>query len=197
VARTALFPDRPNPRRETGLAPAAPRQHARRHALAGPLTQETTVKLSGGGLSNVRSIASFPPFDNRGGWAEYRGQAKYSDTHWHLRLALQALGRRFYPERCPADKMFSWYTREFHTVADFTYLRFHGSGTRYGGNYPDAVLRHWAERIRSWQPQLKEVFVYFNNDMGGHAIRNARSLCHMLSPASQPPASAAQSHQSR
>jgi uncharacterized protein YecE (DUF72 family) len=68
-------------------------------------------------------------------------------------------------------------------TADFIYIRFHGSGARYGGNYSHTELRHWAETIRGWQPQLKEVFVYFNNDIGGHAIRNARSLGHMLNPA--------------
>jgi len=71
-------------------------------------------------------------------------------------------------------------------TADFAYLRFHGSGARYGGNYPDSHLRQWAEMIQSWQPQLKKVFIYFNNDIGGHAIRNARSLRQMLSQASQP-----------
>jgi uncharacterized protein YecE (DUF72 family) len=76
-------------------------------------------------------------------------------------------------------------------TADFTYIRFHGSGTRYGGSYPDFHLRHWAETIESWQPRLKEVFIYFNNDIGGHAIRNARSLRQMLDPTCQPTASAA------
>lgn len=44
---------------------------------------------------------------------------------------------------------------------DFIYLRFHGSAPRYGGNYPDAELCRWAETIQSWQPKLKEIFVYF------------------------------------
>lgn len=65
-------------------------------------------------------------------------------------------------------------------TADFTYIRFHGSGTRYGGNYPDGYLHEWAERIRNWKGKLSEVFVYFNNDIGGHAIRNACSLREML-----------------
>jgi uncharacterized protein YecE (DUF72 family) len=68
-------------------------------------------------------------------------------------------------------------------TADFTYVRFHGSGQRYGGSYPEEVLRRWAERIRRWEGELRQVFVYFNNDTGGHAIRNARTLRHMLGQA--------------
>jgi uncharacterized protein YecE (DUF72 family) len=65
-------------------------------------------------------------------------------------------------------------------TADFTYIRFHGSGARYGGNYPGKQLREWADRIGSWGPRLAEAYVYFNNDIGGHAIRNAQTLKEML-----------------
>jgi uncharacterized protein YecE (DUF72 family) len=65
-------------------------------------------------------------------------------------------------------------------TADFTYIRFHGSGTRYGGNYPREQLQYWADRLRSWEPTLTEAYIYFNNDIGGHAIRNARTLREML-----------------
>jgi uncharacterized protein YecE (DUF72 family) len=61
-------------------------------------------------------------------------------------------------------------------TADFTYIRFHGSGTRYGGDYPQNQLQEWADRLREWGSKLSAAYVYFNNDIGGHAIRNARSL---------------------
>ena len=65
-------------------------------------------------------------------------------------------------------------------TADFTYVRFHGSGHCYGGNYPDEHLREWAQRLEGWKSHLREAYVYFNNDIGGHAIRNARTLREML-----------------
>ena len=65
-------------------------------------------------------------------------------------------------------------------TADFTYIRFHGSGSRYGGNYSDEVLAQWAGQIRQWESQVRDTFIYFNNDIGGHAIRNARSLRQVL-----------------
>jgi uncharacterized protein YecE (DUF72 family) len=61
-------------------------------------------------------------------------------------------------------------------TANFSYLRFHGTGGRYAGNYPDHLLNEWAHKIQSWAGRLNEFYVYFNNDVGGHAIRNARSL---------------------
>jgi uncharacterized protein YecE (DUF72 family) len=67
-------------------------------------------------------------------------------------------------------------------TAPFVYLRMHGPDTDhlYGGSYPDADLRWWADRIREWQHSGTEVFAYFNNDGGGNAVRNAFALRGML-----------------
>lgn len=56
------------------------------------------------------------------------------------------------------------------------YLRFHGSGRLYAGSYPDDQLQIWADRIAAWGKAGKRVWVYFNNDFGGHAIKNALTL---------------------
>lgn len=60
------------------------------------------------------------------------------------------------------------------------YLRFHGSDARYGGNYSDAMLQQWAEQIRGLQREVNSVWCYFNNDIGGHAPRNALTLRQLL-----------------
>ncbi|MPR35733.1 DUF72 domain-containing protein [Salmonirosea aquatica] len=62
------------------------------------------------------------------------------------------------------------------------YVRLHGpdAGWLYGGSYADDDLRWWADRIREWERAGKEVFVYFNNDGGGNAVRNAFTLRHFL-----------------
>jgi uncharacterized protein YecE (DUF72 family) len=66
-------------------------------------------------------------------------------------------------------------------TADFTYLRFHGPGAAtYSGSYSPQVLKAWAKRIKDWQSELKTIYVYFNNDIGGHAITNALSLRQLL-----------------
>ena len=67
-------------------------------------------------------------------------------------------------------------------TAPFVYVRFHGPSTDhlYAGSYPDADLAWWADRIREWEGQGREVYAYFNNDGEGHAVRNARRLRELL-----------------
>jgi uncharacterized protein YecE (DUF72 family) len=65
-------------------------------------------------------------------------------------------------------------------VGPLVYVRFHGSGARYGGRYPDAALVAWAERIASWSAGGCPVWAYFNNDIGGHAVRDAARLRDMV-----------------
>lgn len=67
-------------------------------------------------------------------------------------------------------------------TAPFVYVRLHGPDTNflYGGSYSDDDLRWWAQRIREWAEQGREVFAYFNNDGGGNAVRNAWTLKSFL-----------------
>ena len=69
--------------------------------------------------------------------------------------------------------------------ADFTYVRFHGATGRYGGNYSDAMLEKWADQILGWAKHLRGIYLYFNNDQGGYAVRNAQTLQSWF--ASRPP----------
>jgi len=59
-------------------------------------------------------------------------------------------------------------------TARWTYLRFHGE--QYGGSYSYRRLGAEARRIRSYLSQGVDVFAYFNNDLGGDAVRNALDL---------------------
>lgn len=64
-------------------------------------------------------------------------------------------------------------------IGPFLYVRFHGT-TRYGGRYPDDHLADWAEWLRGEHARGRDVFVYFNNDTGGHAPRDAMRIRAML-----------------
>jgi uncharacterized protein YecE (DUF72 family) len=57
-------------------------------------------------------------------------------------------------------------------TADFVYVRRH-YGPGEGGNYPRSSLDSDVERVQGWLKRGLDVYLYFNNDMGGHAIRNA------------------------
>ncbi len=56
-------------------------------------------------------------------------------------------------------------------TADWTFLRFHYGHRGRRGNYSEAELEKWAERIARWRRDL-EVFAYFNNDWEGFAVKN-------------------------
>jgi uncharacterized protein YecE (DUF72 family) len=67
-------------------------------------------------------------------------------------------------------------------TAGFVYVRLHGPSAEhlYAGSYPEQDLEWWAERIREWLSTRREVWVFFNNDGEGHAVRNARRLRQLL-----------------
>ena len=72
-------------------------------------------------------------------------------------------------------------------TADLVYVRMHGPAqdSMYHGSYPDDELRQWADRVAEWHDEGRRVLVYFNNDLGGHAIRNARKLRELLAAPSR------------
>jgi len=65
-------------------------------------------------------------------------------------------------------------------TADFVYLRLHGPGAAYQGEYGRKGLAPWAEAISAWTRQGKDVYCYFDNDQSGFAPRDARRLQAML-----------------
>jgi uncharacterized protein YecE (DUF72 family) len=64
------------------------------------------------------------------------------------------------------------------TAAD-VYIRFHGVTRWYRHDYSREELTDWARRIR--EAQAKRVWIYFNNDFNGYAIKNATTLAELMS----------------
>lgn len=61
-------------------------------------------------------------------------------------------------------------------VGPFVYVRFHFGEQRYGGAYDDRRLDEWSDWLSQQASGGRQVFAYFNNDVGGHAPRNAVRL---------------------
>ena len=61
-------------------------------------------------------------------------------------------------------------------TADFAYIRFHGSTGLYSSCYSDEELASWAKKLNRLAEQLKALYIYFNNDIEGFAVRNAMTL---------------------
>jgi uncharacterized protein YecE (DUF72 family) len=71
---------------------------------------------------------------------------------------------------------------EFQThemTADWTFVRFHYGSRGRNGNYSERELEEWAQRIDAWRRDV-DVYVYFNNDWEGYAVRNGHWLRRRL-----------------
>jgi len=65
-------------------------------------------------------------------------------------------------------------------TADFVYIRRHGPGRLYASPYSQEELKALAGQVQGWLGADKDVYVYFNNDAGGFAVKNALSLLELL-----------------
>lgn len=63
--------------------------------------------------------------------------------------------------------------------AGFVYIRRHGAAA-HGGNYPEEQILADAEIVRDFARQGRDVYVYYNNDIAGYAIRNAQRLIELV-----------------
>ena len=62
------------------------------------------------------------------------------------------------------------------------YVRFHGTGGKYWGRYSDRRIADWAAWLIDQQSNGRSAWAYFNNDIHGHAIEDAKALKVMLKP---------------
>jgi uncharacterized protein YecE (DUF72 family) len=102
---------------------------------------------------------------------------EFRDRRWFVepvRRILEKHGLAFCIFDMPGLPCPTWVT------SDAVYLRFHGCGEVYGGRYGRERLRPWAVRVRAWQREGRQVYVYFNNDAFGFAIEDARELNHLI-----------------
>jgi uncharacterized protein YecE (DUF72 family) len=68
-------------------------------------------------------------------------------------------------------------------TAPFSYLRFHGSGRMYDYDYPLEELRRWRDEIVLLAEEGRPVYVYFDNDPHGWAVKNAQQLKELVNQA--------------
>lgn len=98
---------------------------------------------------------------------EFRDESWYTDEIYHLLEEREAAFCIHDHRDAPSPEK---------VTTDFVYLRFHGPTGDYGGEYRKEDLRGWAEKMAGWQEDGGDVYAYFNNDMRGYAVENAREL---------------------
>ncbi len=102
---------------------------------------------------------------------EFRHKSWYCDDTYKL---LEKFGAGFCIHDMP-DK-----ESPLVVTSDTVYIRFHGTTGRYSGSYPESVMQDWARWIRDRSKKASGVYVYFNNDAHGHALKNAKQLKEMI-----------------
>jgi uncharacterized protein YecE (DUF72 family) len=77
------------------------------------------------------------------------------------------------------DEASRWVSTPHVRTAEWTYIRLHHGTKGRNGNYSKSEIETWARRISQWRRDT-EVYIYFNNDWEGYALRNARLLKRLL-----------------
>jgi len=103
----------------------------------------------------------------------HRSWFETDDTHSALSRHGAALCLSDSPER----KTPHWRT------ASWGYVRFHAGKALPHPCYGRAALRTWAERLAEMWPRSANVYVYFNNDESGCALRDARVFAREIEKA--------------
>jgi uncharacterized protein YecE (DUF72 family) len=102
---------------------------------------------------------------------EFRNKSWYEAATYEL---LERYGASFCVHDMPGS------TSERIAVGAAAYVRFHGGEGKYWGRYSDEGLLGWTDWIVDQARRGRSVWCYFNNDMHGHAIDDARTLKSMV-----------------
>jgi uncharacterized protein YecE (DUF72 family) len=160
--------------RDAEAATAKFREHARALGRKGAVA---LWQLPPSFARDIDRLAAFIRLPSRGGTR--RQAVEFRHESWYVPEVYELLERRGFALVLPdsaADP--SMTAPELRHTAGFTYVRLHcGRGAR--GNYTGRQLEQWAERISAWR-RVRDVYVYFNNDWEGFAVRNARRLKEIL-----------------
>ncbi len=106
----------------------------------------------------------------------YQHVIEFRNPSWLTENVFQLM-RQHHISHCIHDKL------EFDSPLPITaspiYIRLHGDSAPHG-DYQDRFLKKWAEQIGDWHKQSYDVYIYFNNDFEGYALKNAMSLKKLL-----------------
>lgn len=125
---------------------------------------------------NLRRLESFldklPP--------GHRLVFEFRDPSWHINEVYELLTSRSITF-CIFDS--GGFTAPLMADTDLIYIRLHGPGTTYASNYRAPKLRVWVDRAHAWNRRSKEVFLFFDNDERGYAVKNGTRTKGLLEAA--------------
>ena len=135
-------------------------------------------------------LAEFAAAAARAGTGPLRVAVEPRHPSWWCDEVRQVLSARA-AALCWADRLGQPVTPLWRT-ADWGYLRFHEGAAQPWPCYGQQALRSWVARLGDTWPRAADVFVYFNNDPGGAAVKNSAEFAEAavqagLDPTRTPP----------
>jgi uncharacterized protein YecE (DUF72 family) len=122
--------------------------------------------------ADISRLSDFLPLLTAG----HRWVLEFRHASWHTREMYQLLSRHAVALCIPVG---GGLHPDRITTAPFTYIRMH-RGQEPKGGFTGEELQSWASQVRGLSRAGKDVYVYFNNDWEGYAVRDAAALQELL-----------------
>jgi uncharacterized protein YecE (DUF72 family) len=156
--------------------PAEPLWRERDGALGlGDKLAAVVWQLPGNFHCNLERLEAFG--EALGLWPEARHVLEFRHRSWFVEPVAECLAR-FRVAVCMSDAA-DWPLWDRITT-DLVYVRLHGHTRTYASRYSSRSLQRWAQRLRQWLAEGRDVHVYFDNDAEGAAPDDARRLLELL-----------------
>jgi uncharacterized protein YecE (DUF72 family) len=147
-----------------------------RALLLGPKLGPVLFQLPPNQQIDLARLESFLELLN----ANQQWVVEFRHPSWHSEAVYRLLARRQVALCIPVG---GGLEPDRITTAPFTYIRMHRGREPAGGFLPEEVWE-WSKQIRALVAADKEVYIYFNNDWEGFAIRDAIMLEQLLNQSS-------------
>lgn len=108
---------------------------------------------------------------------------EFRDSSWHVEHVF-ALLEQYGASFCTHDMIGMDVPRA--AIGQTAYVRLHGGEGKYWGRYSDERLLDWAQWLVDQKREGRHAWVYFNNDIGGHAVDDALTLKAMVAQLDHP-----------
>jgi len=114
--------------------------------------------------------------------SEQRLAFEFRDPSWHNDDVYALLAHRS-AAFCIYDS--GGFTTPLVDHGGLVYVRLHGPRAAFASTYRAPRLRRWIDRAQAWNRRGKEVFLFFNNDEKGYAVKNGTRSIGLLKAAQQ------------
>jgi uncharacterized protein YecE (DUF72 family) len=106
-------------------------------------------------------------------YPEYRFAMEVRHESWFTEASLGMMRKHRITLVIAQSEKFPYH--EELTAKD-VFVRFHGPEQLYSSSYSESVLQDYARKLVEWKKEGHNIWAFFNNDIHGHALKNATML---------------------